>query len=93
MAEKNENKQEILIRLTNGKQYHLVGSPGASFQLNAAGEPSFRKNNLTGAVAPDADNDITEGYETGSEWFDAVARKWYRLGVSDEGAAEWDILN
>ena len=93
MAEKNENKVEILVRLTNGKNIHLVGSPGDSYVLDAKGLPSMRKNNLEFAAAPDADNDETEGYSTGSEAFVPSTRKWYRLGVADEGAAEWDLLN
>ena len=96
MAEKNENKVEILVRLTNGKNIHLVGQPGDRYVLNAVGEPAFeapRKDNLVAVVAPDADNDETEGYETGSVWFDTVLRKWHRLGVAGAGVAEWDILN
>jgi len=93
MAEQDSNKVEIDIKLVNGKHLHLVGSPGDSFVLDSKGLPAFRKNNLKFAVAPDADNDETEGYSTGSEAFVPSTRKWYKLGVADEGAAEWDILN
>jgi len=96
MAEQDENKVEIDIKLVNGRHVHLTGSSGDHLVIDSAGLPALetpRKDKLDFAGAPDADNDETEGFQTGSVAFVPSTRKWYRLGVADEGAAEWDILN
>jgi len=89
MAEKNENKIAVLIRLTNGKNLHLVGSPGDSFQLNDVGEPAFRKNNISAAVPPVVTDDADSGYEVGSDWFDITAGDAFVCLDATVGAAVW----
>jgi len=93
MANQNENKVEIEIRQTNGKHIHLVGQPGATLALNSVGVPVFRKNNFTATADPTVDDDIDAGHATGDTWFRTDTRKWWKLGKSDAGAAEWDLLN
>jgi hypothetical protein len=46
-------------------------------------------NNDAGAVAPDADNDSTEGYVIGSRWYDAVADKHYICTDPTASNAVW----
>jgi len=51
----------------------------------------FQKDNYTGTVAPDADNDETEGYSVGSVWINTTAtpHEVYRCVDATEGAAVW----
>lgn len=46
-------------------------------------------NKLDATVAPDADNDTTEGYEVGSIWIDVTADEAYRCLDNTDGAAVW----
>jgi len=51
----------------------------------------FQKDNYAGTVAPDADNDVTEGYSIGSVWVNTTAtpHEVYRCVDATEGAAVW----
>jgi hypothetical protein len=51
--------------------------------------PTEDVDNFAGAVAPDADNDGTEGYEIGSYWLDVVASKVYICTSNGTGTATW----
>ncbi len=51
----------------------------------------YRKNNFAGTVAPDADDDETQGYSLGSIWanISATPHEFYRCADATEGAAVW----
>ena len=51
----------------------------------------FQKDNYGATVAPDADNDVTEGYSVGSVWINTTAtpHEVYRCVDATEGAAVW----
>jgi hypothetical protein len=51
------------------------------------------KHNLTAVVAPDQDNDNTEGYEIGSVWVDTVGKDIYMAVSVGTGTAEWKKIN
>lgn len=53
------------------------------------GATSNVKTNWTANVAPDADNDIDEGYVVGSRWIDVTADKEYVCLDNTDGAAVW----
>ena len=46
-------------------------------------------HNLEASVAPDENNDVTEGYRPGSIWVDQVAEDVYTCIASPPGAAIW----
>jgi hypothetical protein len=48
------------------------------------------KPNLAGTVAPNADNDSTEGYDVGSEWIDTVSDKAYVCTDPTATSANWE---
>ena len=50
------------------------------------------KANDTATVAPDEDNDNTEGYSIGSRWFDVTADKIYTAIDVSTGAAIWELI-
>jgi hypothetical protein len=47
------------------------------------------KNNLAAVIAPAVGNDSSQGYEVGSQWLDAVAKKEYVCVDASVGAAIW----
>jgi hypothetical protein len=50
-----------------------------------------RLDNWVGTVAPDADNDETEGYSQGSKWYDTVGGEAYLCVDPSESAAIWAL--
>jgi hypothetical protein len=47
------------------------------------------KDNLTAIVAPGVDNDVTQGYAAGSEWFDLSTASFWKCLDATDAAASW----
>lgn len=68
-----------------------VGANG-SHPIADSGETAgirWIKNNIGATAAPDADNDVDEGYEPGSRWVDTTNDKEYVCLDATDGAAVW----
>lgn len=68
-----------------------VGANGSLLRA-ASGETTgleWQKNNLAATAAPDADNDVDEGYTVGSAWFDTTNDEVYFCIDNSDGAAVW----
>lgn len=48
------------------------------------------QNDFAQSGPPDADNDVTEGFSTGSRWFDTVGQEMYTCLDATDGAAIWE---
>jgi len=65
-----------------------LGSQGSSLRAGASAV-EWQKNNLAATAAPDADNDVDEGYTVGSAWFDTTNDEVYFCIDNTDGAAVW----
>ncbi len=45
-----------------------------------------------GVGAPSSSNDITQGYKTGSLWYDSVGQQWYICQANTAASAVWNIF-
>lgn len=86
--------------LTNKPSFAAIATTGDALDLMnviaaidaAVGNSYWRNdhlNKIDATVAPDADNDTTEGYTVGSIWIDIVGKETYRCVDASEGAANW----
>lgn len=53
---------------------------------------SNTQNNLIAVVNPSVTDDISLGYEVGSEWFNTVTKQWYKCNDATFGAAVWNVF-
>ena len=53
------------------------------------GSTGYIKYNFGTSIAPDADNDVDEGYSVGSKWYDTTADVEYTCLDATDGAAVW----
>jgi len=49
----------------------------------------FYKNNYTATSNPGVSNDITEGYEAGSQWLNTSTNTFFKCAKNSNGAAVW----
>jgi hypothetical protein len=50
------------------------------------------QNNFEGIAVPTTSNDLSQGYDVGSMWFNTVSSQWYICNVATIGAAVWSLF-
>jgi hypothetical protein len=103
MSQKLTQRAAMSAAVSTQDLMHLVDvsdtsqSPqGSSYKLNMQQLADFLKKAGIGnwtTVAPTVNDDVTQGYQNGSFWFDENAGKFYILNDNSAGAADWRPLN